>query len=603
MRRVVGFVFILLGIGACEAPLSNPGQVSPGVPPPAMVGVQPPPVTPPPDGVPAAPAPTLPVPPAAMEKPIYDDTRVMEVELTLAPSDFELVRGEGRSFADVISGCEDPNFEYTLVPTRARVDGEEFPNIGVRKRGFLGSLSQSKPSLKLDFDAYEKLEFRGQKSLALANSNQDPSLMHMCLAYTVFASAGLPTPRCSFAHVVVNGEELGYYINIEPIKKPMLRRFFPDVSGNLYEGTGGADFVAGAALTKFERKNDDADPSQKPELTALAGALVNTGAAMLSAVEPLVDLDEFMRFWAIETIVGHWDGYTGGLNNYYLYARPEDGKLRFIPWGTDATFASFHPFLPFDIMRPPATYARGRLATRLYEYAPTLDRYRAVLGEMLAAHWNEAALHARLDAWSNLLGAAVDPEALSEVRDFIDGRRADVRRELDATPVAWTIPERTLATCQNVPKIPITGTFDTTWGSDPETPSATPPSPMNRLEFMLDGAPQRFDAVRASIGAPFPEEPPVLYVVGTRMSGDYVFVLFSLPDRMLTAGSKVTLQGTEYGEVYRGNEMMDTGSPVGYITKGTITFDEIGTTDGMRVRGHFEGQLSPYQERTSETSP
>jgi hypothetical protein len=38
--------------------------------------------------------------------------------------------------------------------------------------------------------------------MTLNNNKQDPSAIHQCLGYAVFADAGVPAPRCNFAHVV-----------------------------------------------------------------------------------------------------------------------------------------------------------------------------------------------------------------------------------------------------------------------------------------------------------------------------------------------------------------------------------------------------------------
>jgi hypothetical protein len=39
-----------------------------------------------------------------------------------------------------------------------------------------------------------------------------------------------------------------------------------------------------------------------------------------------------------EILVGHWDGYAGNKNNYYLYQRPSDNKFVFIEYDMDNTF-------------------------------------------------------------------------------------------------------------------------------------------------------------------------------------------------------------------------------------------------------------------------
>ena len=69
--------------------------------------------------------------------------------------------------------------------------------------------------------------------------------------------AGLPAPRCNMARVSMNGDDLGIYVNVEPVKKKFLRENFSDDEGDLYEGTI-TDFTR-AWYSTFESKTDETD--------------------------------------------------------------------------------------------------------------------------------------------------------------------------------------------------------------------------------------------------------------------------------------------------------------------------------------------------------
>ena len=71
----------------------------------------------------------------------------------------------------------------------------------------------------------------------------------------IFADAGLPVPRCNFATVAVNGEDLGLYVHIESVKDAFVERNFSDASGNLYEGTL-SDFRPGWRGTYAKKTNE-----------------------------------------------------------------------------------------------------------------------------------------------------------------------------------------------------------------------------------------------------------------------------------------------------------------------------------------------------------
>jgi hypothetical protein len=393
---------------------------------------------------------------------VFDRGRVLQIELTIADADWDTLRGEGLSINEVFSGCNSGGFDYTLLPAQLRIDGVDLGMIAARKKGFIGSLSTLRPSLHLDLNAYDSgLAFHGRSALTLNNSRQDPSFTHLCMAFDVFAAAGVPASRCGFAHVTVNGRDLGVYVNVEAVKKPFLVRHFGDPNGNLYEGTS-ADFRS-EMLAGFEKKQNTNDPDTS-DLSALADALTQTGDTMAQAVDRLVDEAEYLRFWAVESLISHWDGYDGDLNNFLVYHDPSGGKLAFIPWGPDAAFVKHHGFLP-DQGRPVSVLAWARLPGRLYAYQRTRDAYRAQLGSLLQSIWHEDALLAQVDAIERLLAGAAEADGLAAQRGFIMTRRAEIQAELDGPAPSWPFPERSGKQCTPDAISPISGSFKTTWGN------------------------------------------------------------------------------------------------------------------------------------------
>lgn len=520
-------------------------------------------------------------------KDLYLPEHMLEVDLTLAPADWDRIRGEGRSINQSFSGCKDRAFEYTFVPATATVDGVTVERVGLRKKGYLGSISQVKPSLRLDFAEYDGSKtLHGQKDLTLNNSRSDSSLLHQCLSYRVFAAAGIPAPRCSFARVRANGQELGIYVNVEPIKKPLLRRFYRNDDGNLYEGNSAADFRPGH-IDFFEKKTNESNPDRS-ELERIRVALESEGAEMLAKLEPLVDLDQFLRYWAVETIVGHWDSFAGNLNNFFIYYDQTTGKVTFIPWGTDDSFSKTHTFLPSG-QRPVATYAYSRLPHRLYAYEATRRRYHQVLREVLDAVWDESALLAEVDRMAALVGDAANPRALSSLRSFIATRRADIERELAAPDTPWTLGERQLRACRPEMITDVRGTFATTWGG-PEVVNE-----YGALELSLSGQPQSFVSVATGAGASLVSvllgTGPTLRLIGTREDGSTITVQFGLGAAPPTGPGELRMHGFEtYGLVLSGGGPTGFGQ-LGYIGEGKIDFQIASNFPGAPVIGYFEGKF------------
>ncbi len=373
---------------------------------------------------------------------LFAPTRVLQVAISLAPEHFQTLRQQGRSLAETARECM-PEFEYSEFAATVTIDGTTLHDVAVRKKGFLGSLSSVRPSLKLDFDELHKgRSYQHSTRMTLNNNRQDASTLRQCLAYQLFEQAGLPAPRCNFARVSVNGEDLGIYTHVEEIKKPFLERVFGDKSGNLYEAQL-ADF--GEHLgQRFEKKTNERE-NDRSDLAAVAQVMALPDEQFVPAIRALIDIDAFIRYWAMESLLGIWDSATGNANNFYLYRSPADGLFHFIPWGADTAFVGTH------VLKPGAgpLYRDFRLAQRLYGIDDYRDAYHATLQNYLENHWDEAALLQRIAEWQSLLG--LSEEVLSSLRSFIQGsatRRS--QRALLNSAIAGLEPAQRVTLLQDV---------------------------------------------------------------------------------------------------------------------------------------------------------
>ncbi|MCP4678471.1 MAG: hypothetical protein GY854_23760, partial [Deltaproteobacteria bacterium] len=363
---------------------------------------------------------------------LFDPATIIEVEIEMNPADWDAVRTETRDTSGLFeSPCLTEPFysPFTYKPAMVTVDGEVFEQVGVRKKGFLGSINSDRPSLKVSFDEYvEGQECRNMHRLTLNNNLQDGSQVKQCLAYGLFAAAGVPAPRCNFAHVTVNGQDLGIYTNVESYKKRFIARHFDDNEGRLYEGTF-SDFHDEWIAT-FEPKTDE-DNEDRSDLQAIKAALELPDSELEAALSELVDLDEFMHFWAVESLVNHGDGYATNRNNYYIYFDPTTGLANFMPWGADGTFGD-------NKFNDGVTFVGSMLTRRLYGLPATQARYVAVMSDLLDTIWDEEALLAEADRMKALIAPFFDSSGFAgqvdAVKDYISGRRATFEPVLDDPP-------------------------------------------------------------------------------------------------------------------------------------------------------------------------
>lgn len=523
---------------------------------------------------------------------LFDPAHVVEVAIEMPEADWDEVRTQTRP-GDVLMGadCQAMPFgsPFTARSATVTIDGHRLEQVGVRKKGFLGSLDDDKPSLKLKLDdLVDGQAVAGVRSLTLNNNRQDPSNVRQCLTYRLFAAAGVPAPRCNFAHVTINGRDLGVFTHVESVGKPLLRRHFTSDTGRLYEGTL-ADFRDGWLAT-FEPKTDEANPDRS-DLQAVATALAAPDGQLLAALAPVIDVDRFISFWAMETLVDHVDGYAGNTNNFFVYRDPATARFGFLPWGTDGTLRT-------PGTDPPSLMAEGVLARRLYLLPETRARYVARMTELLDTVWDAPARRADLDRMEAQLSPllAGDPfadgvdvaAAIDEVRAFIDTRRARLAPVL-AAPPPLTRPLRS-SYCF-IELGPIHATFATTFKH------AEPPDVFlagsGTITGSIAGAPIASTRT-GSNAAPADDGHVAVQLFALESPTAVLVAVVNLAPSQLAPGTVPIEVFSSY--VFRFDLMTGGGEVLGYLLGGTIAFSQGGTTEGAPVVGRFDSVIysSPF---------
>jgi hypothetical protein len=297
-------------------------------------------------------------------------------------------------------------------------------SVGFRLRGNT-SRTAGKKSFKVSFDAFdEDAQWQGLDKLNLNGSHNDVSMMRARNVHAFFNEHGVASSRANHLKLFINGDYRGLYTNVEHIDGEWLERRIPHAHGNLwkctypanllYNGPDGEDYQytpSWSTTRVYELKtNEDAD-----DYSALAGlinALNNASDAELPcALEDRFDVDSYLRTAAAEILVGHWDNYIGNQNNFYLYARMEDGRLTYVPYDVDNTLGVqwFGEWINGDPYN--WTSENRPLYTRLMEVPLYRDLFTWHMRDLLAAGFTVEAFEARSSAWlaEALEAAEADP--------------------------------------------------------------------------------------------------------------------------------------------------------------------------------------------------
>lgn len=245
--------------------------------------------------------------------------------------------------------------EFDYVKADVELDGQKLTDVGLRFKGngsYMLSMSGRKRPYKIDFNRFiDGQRFHGLQQLNLHNNVMDPTQVRQALSYAVFAEARVPSPRTAFADVflTIDGEcdrePLGLYTLVEEIDKAFLRRHFQTDKGLLLkpEGTQGLEYKGEnwEAYAWFEPKSKPkkSEAQRLIELTRLIHKADD--AKFRFEIGGLLDLDQFARFLAANTLLANMDSFLTQVHNYYVYLSPKSNKFIFLPWDLDLSMGAF----------------------------------------------------------------------------------------------------------------------------------------------------------------------------------------------------------------------------------------------------------------------
>ena len=234
------------------------------------------------------------------------------------------------------------------VPARLTVDGRVFRDVGVRFRGnssYFIVPAGRKHSLNVTLDfAHKDQQLGGYRTFNLLNANEDPTFLHSVL-YNHIAREYLPAPKANFVRVVINGESWGIYPSVQQFNKDFARDFYggPDGarwksppqgrSGLQYQGDDPARYKG-----PYEIKSKD-DPAAWTALVNLTKVLNTTPPEQLeAALAPILDVDEALRFLAVDIALVNGDGYWTRGSDFSLFRDPK-GRFHITTHDANETFS------------------------------------------------------------------------------------------------------------------------------------------------------------------------------------------------------------------------------------------------------------------------
>lgn len=229
--------------------------------------------------------------------------------------------------------------EHEWVEGAFIYDDIRFEPVGIRLKGENSFLPVGeKPSLKIKFDKYVDMDFGGLDEITLNNMSNDYSMMHERVAYRLMREAGVPASRCSHAELWFNDEDYGTYAVLENVDRDMMKQWIddPDKQGIMFE-VWDVDFYD-QYIPYFELEYGEDD---RTHLQGVADAMEKSSPSnAIEAAEEYLDYDQFIWFYAVETIIGQYDSYpfSSPGDDAHVFVDPTQDRLIWLPHGMDETF-------------------------------------------------------------------------------------------------------------------------------------------------------------------------------------------------------------------------------------------------------------------------
>lgn len=375
-------------------------------------------------------------------------------------------------------------------------DGELVQDVAIRAKGsssltYVVEDGSIRFSFKIDFNLLNSLRnFRGLKKVNFNSGYRDPTLMREKLAYELFEYMEVPVPRTAFVDLWINNTHMGLYTQVEQVDTTFLNWQFPGSDGNLYKPIPPGSFLDWTE-EDLEKQREEMTRTASPDTDGvnIGGGNFNEIQDVLSEkesegeeivrgegdkfdyidymklktnekranhsalmrfidvlnnepdetfpeeIERVLDVDEALRFLAVQTVLVNLDSYLGRGLNYYLYE--VNGKFVLIPWDLNESFGTYKCDIPKDriidfyIHEPTCGPVEERpLVDRLLSHEPYLHTYRTYLEELINGPFSVDEMGARIDEITELILPYVEADELKfySTEEFQTNLTQDVGR-------------------------------------------------------------------------------------------------------------------------------------------------------------------------------
>jgi spore coat protein CotH len=326
--------------------------------------------------------------------------------------------------------------EYPEVKGSLEFNGKTYPNIGVRFKGnssFMMAANTLKKSFKLDINKFDKKQsLSGITKISLNNNASDGSQMREALSYEVFRRANVPASRTAYTRLyitvpgVLDKQYAGLYTMVEQVGGKFLNTHFGSSDGLLMkpETRRGLPYL-GDDWTAYQRAydpkgDDDREVAQKA-IAFIKFVDTADDATFAKEIGSYLDVDEFLRFLAVNAVLANGDSLLAMGHNFYLYLDPKTNKFSWIPWDLNMSFAGFPMGQPAKL--PELSYlhphvGEHKLIDKLLADKETREAYTKAVRTVLASAFTKPELFKQIADVRAVIRPAIAEESTQALQQF-----------------------------------------------------------------------------------------------------------------------------------------------------------------------------------------
>jgi len=295
---------------------------------------------------------------------LFDDSQLLEIKVTMDKNAFDWMMANPLS--DSMHVCK--------VQLKNKYFDSTMTDVAIRIRGNTSRAAQKK-SFKLSFNSFKKgKDFYNVEKMNLNGEHNDPSIARSKLSWNLFQKNGFIASRANHVLLYINDTFMGVYINVENIDDEFLKKRFGDDSGYLFKCLYGASLAPGSNNYTPETHEDNPDFSQLNRLIKILDT--EPLQTLPDSLENILCVDEFLKYEAMNVLIGQWDDYWSNMNNYYLYFDPQIKKFHWIPYDYDNTFGIDWFNVDWTKVNPYTFYKIDKSKRPLIENLFSITQYR-----------------------------------------------------------------------------------------------------------------------------------------------------------------------------------------------------------------------------------